>query len=186
MGSPTRLIGAAALLVLIVLLATACGSSTSASSSTTTTTAAAAGAGGGGNRQGLASFQACLSKAGVKIPVGGAGGLPGGGQPPAGAGQPPAGAGQPPAGAGQGPPGGGGFGNLTAAQRKAISACSSKLPASARNGLGRRPGGQSNPAFAKYTACLRKHGVTFGSSNNQAAFKKASAACAKLAPAAAG
>ena len=178
MGKPTRLAGAAALLVLIVLLVAACGSGSNASSSSTTTTAAAAGT--GGNGQGLASFQACLSKAGVKLPSGGAGGPGGGG------GQPPA-DGQPPAGAGQGPPGGGGFGNLTAAQRKAISACSSKLPASARNGFGGgRPGGQSNPALAKYMACLRKHGVTFGSSNNQAAFKKASAACAKLAPTAAG
>ncbi|HEX7524940.1 MAG TPA: hypothetical protein VF327_01470, partial [Gaiellaceae bacterium] len=64
--------------------------------------------------------------------------------------------------------------------------CRSKLPASARTGFGGRPGGQSNPALAKYTACLRQHGVTFGSSNNQSAFKKASAACAKYAPKAAG
>ena len=47
-------------------------------------------------------------------------------------------------------------------------------------------GGQSNPALTKYTSCLRQHGVTFGGSNNQSAFKKASAACAKYAPTAGG
>ena len=40
----------------------------------------------------------------------------------------------------------------------------------------------SNPAFAKYTACLKQHGVTLGSSNNQTAFAKASTACAKYRP----
>jgi hypothetical protein len=81
------------------------------------------------------------------------------------------------------PGGGGGPANMTAAQRQAFTACRSKLPAGGRPGGG--PGrNQSNPAFAKYTACLKQHGVTLGASNNQKAFATASAACAKYRPAA--
>jgi hypothetical protein len=48
-------------------------------------------------------------------------------------------------------------------------------------------GGQQNPAFAKYTACLKSHGVTFGStSSSSPAFTKATAACKSLLPSAAG
>jgi hypothetical protein len=101
------------------------------------------------------------------------------GRPPGGGGG--GGNGQPPAG-GPGGGGGGGLANLTAAQRQAFTACRSKLPA------GGRPGGAggnraNNPAFAKYNACLKQHGVTLGASNSQSTFAKAQAACAKLAPA---
>jgi len=47
--------------------------------------------------------------------------------------------------------------------------------------------GQANPAFAKYTACLKSHGVTFGStSTSSSAFTKATAACKSLLPASTG
>jgi hypothetical protein len=76
--------------------------------------------------------------------------------------------------------------NLSTAQQNAFRACRSKLPAGARP-AGRGAGGnRSNPAFAKYATCLKQHGVTLGASNNQQAFAKASAACAKLRPAAGG
>ena len=46
-------------------------------------------------------------------------------------------------------------------------------------------GGGGNPAFAKYTACLRTHGVTFGSTSpNSTTYKKATAACRSLLPSA--
>jgi hypothetical protein len=35
---------------------------------------------------------------------------------------------------------------------------------------------------AKYTACLRRHGVVFGKTNSRTAFSKATAACAKYMP----
>jgi hypothetical protein len=83
-------------------------------------------------------------------------------------------------------PAGGGFGgarNLTAAQQKAFTACRAKLPAGFTPGRGAgRPGGTANPALAKYTTCLKQHGVTLGASTKAATFKKASAACAKYAP----
>lgn len=78
---------------------------------------------------------------------------------------------------------------LTPAQRKAYQACRSKLPDSGRfRGFGGgRPGGRSNPAFAKYTRCLAQHGVKFGATGqNRTAFRKAQAACRSLLPAPAG
>jgi hypothetical protein len=77
-------------------------------------------------------------------------------------------------------------GTRTPAQQQAFSACRSKLPAGVLPGRGGAGGRRSNPAFAKYTACLKQHGVTLGASNNQNAFAKASAACAKYRPAATG
>ncbi|MDP9284162.1 MAG: hypothetical protein M3P41_04295 [Actinomycetota bacterium] len=85
---------------------------------------------------------------------------------------------------GAGRPSGGG--GLSTAQQEAFRACRSKLPAGARPGGAPAGGNKSNPAFAKYAACLKQHGVTLGASNDQKAFAKASAACAKLAPAAGG
>jgi hypothetical protein len=79
---------------------------------------------------------------------------------------------------GAGRPGGGG--TRTAAQQQAFTACRGKLPSGGRPGRG--GGNASNPAFAKYTACLKQHGVTLGGSNNQKAFATASAACAKYRP----
>jgi hypothetical protein len=177
----------ALLIVPLALLAAGCGgSSNSAGTTATTTTSATApsGASGGGpGRQtaALAAFQTCLKQHGIKA-TGGFGGPPGGagGSPPPNTGQ----GGAPPAGAsGRG----GAFpGNLTAAQQKAFTACRAKLPAGT-GGFGpsgqRGPGQNANPAFAKYTKCLGQHGVKFGSTNgNTAAFKKASAACAKYLP----
>jgi len=68
-----------------------------------------------------------------------------------------------------------------------MTACQSKRPAGG-NGFGGRGGGnanggQANGAFAKYTACLKSHGVTFGqTSSSSSAFTKATAACKSLLP----
>jgi hypothetical protein len=141
----------------LALVAAGCGgsSSTSASGSTSATS--------GRGPAASSAFRACLAKQGVKLPSGFGNGRP----PQGGAGQAPQG-GTPPS-----------FG---AKQQKAFAACRSKLPAGASASGGFPGGGQNNPAVTKYTTCLRKHGVTFGGSNNQSAFKKASAACAKYAP----
>jgi hypothetical protein len=176
-----HLLAFACLIVPLAVAAAGCGGSgsSSAGNTPTTTSASTATNGNGGNRanrQALASFQSCLTAHGVKL-NGFGGQRPNGGTPPNGT--PPTN-GQPPQ--GQGRPGR----QLSAKQQKAFNACRSKLPAGAR-GFGQGgPGGQSNPAFAKYTACLRKHGVTFGATNNQSKFQKASAACAKYRPAATG
>ena len=159
-------------LAALCVAAAGCGSSAKSTSSTTSTTSTTA------TRAGLAAFQSCLAQHGVKLRGGfGSGRPPAGGQRPSGS-QPPSG--QPPTGQGGAP-------GLSAAQRSAFSACQSKLPAGQRGGFGRRPSSTTtNPALAKYTACLKSHGVTFGKTNNQATFKKASAACAKYAPTAGG
>jgi hypothetical protein len=147
--------------VAVALVAAGCGGSPSTSASSASTTSTTGGAAA------TAAFRACLAQAGVKLPSGfGNGQSPQGQAPPAGGGQPPQG--------GQSP-------SFSAKQRKAFADCQSKLPAGARRG-GFPGGGQSNTALAKYTNCLRKHGVTFGGSSNQSEFKKASAACAKYAP----
>jgi hypothetical protein len=161
---------AATPVVAMALVAAGCGGSSPTAVSTTTTSTTTT---TGGAATATAAFRACLAKAGVNLPAGF-----GNGRPPQG------GSGQAPPGAGQVPPTGR-QPSLTAKQRSAFASCQSKLPAGAR-GRGFPPRGQSNPALAKYTSCLRKHGVTFGASNNQSAFKKASAACAKYAPATGG
>jgi hypothetical protein len=174
MASPLR-VGGAALVGALALVAAGCGGSSSPSSSATTTAATTTTGSGTTRASGTQStafkaFQTCLAGAGIKTNFGG--GRPGGG-------------GTRPAG-GKRPTGGGGFGgaNLTTAQRKAFTACQSKLPSgSGRGGFtGRRNGGATNPALAKYTTCLKQHGVTLGASTKPATFKKASAACTKYAP----
>jgi hypothetical protein len=66
-----------------------------------------------------------------------------------------------------------------------MTACQSKRPAGGRGFGGGGPNaGQANGALAKYTACLKSHGVTFGStSSTSTAFTKATAACKSLLPA---
>jgi len=84
----------------------------------------------------------------------------------------------------QRPAGGGGFlGQLTAKQRAAFTACQSLRPAGGR-GLGGRGGnGPANSALTKYTACLKSHGVAFGTSSaSGTTFAKAAAACKSLLP----
>jgi hypothetical protein len=148
--------------VAIAIVAAGCGSSSnSASSSTATTTPATTTPGGGTNSAAFQAFQTCLAQHGVTGFTPGAG-RPGGG-------------------------GGGGAGSTrTAAQQQAFTACRSELPSGGfpgRGGGGAGPGrNASNPAFAKYTACLKQHGVTLGGSNSQKAFATASAACAKYRP----
>jgi hypothetical protein len=174
----------------LAVLAAGCGGGSSSAAganpastttgTTPTTPGGGGGAGGGANGAAFQAYRDCLSSHGVTLPQ-----RPGGGQggtPPAGGGQPPAN-GTPPAGGGGA---GGRFGNLTAKQRAAMTACQSKRPAGGRGfgGGGNAAGGQANPAFAKYTACLKSHGVTFGStSSSSSAFTKATAACKSLLPA---
>jgi hypothetical protein len=172
--SAAAVLGAIGLAV-FALLAAGCGGSAGASaapaSSTTGTTTTTPGS-GGRNSAAFQAYRDCLSAHGVTLPA-----RPGGGQ----GGAPPAG--QPGAGAGPGR-----FGNLTAKQQAAIAACQSKRPAGARGfGGGGANGGQTNPAFAKYTACLKSHGVTFGSTSpSSSTFAKATAACKSLLPASTG
>jgi hypothetical protein len=169
----------------LAVLAAGCGGGSGASAagpaSTTTGTTTTTPGGGGPNAAAFQAYRDCLSAHGVTLPA-----RPGGGQ----GGTPPAG--QPPAstpgapGAGGGPQGR--FGNLTAKQQAAITACQSKRPAGARGfGGGGANGSQANPAFAKYTACLKSHGVTFGSTSpSSSTFTKATAACKSLLPASTG
>jgi hypothetical protein len=84
------------------------------------------------------------------------------------------------------------FGGATqpsaAKMKAAFAACASKAPggAGARGPNGFRPNGFRSPAFQKYTACLRQHGLTFTPgtrpNRNSAAFKAASKSCASLRP----
>ncbi|MDX6470440.1 MAG: hypothetical protein QOF75_2243 [Gaiellaceae bacterium] len=178
-------IGIAAVLgaIAVAVLAAGCGGSSSSSAAPaaptttgttttgTSTTATPGGGQGGGNGGAFQAFRSCLTSHGVTLPA-----RPGGGQ----------GGGTPPAGGGGGgtPPAGGiasRLGNLTAKQKAAVAACQSKQPAGF--GGGNRNGGAANPALAKYTACLKSHGVTFGSTSpTSSAFKKATTACKSLLP----
>ena len=174
--------GALALLVVpLTLVAAGCGGSGSSAPATTTTGGASGSAAGGARGAAFAAFASCLKAHGIATTgFGGFGRRPGGASGPIGA------TGTRPRFDGSGPRGGPGApgGNLTAAQQKAFTTCRSKLPAgTGRFGPGGGGGGTGrNPAFAKYTQCLSKHGVKLGSSSAPAVFKKASAACAKLRP----
>jgi hypothetical protein len=161
-----------ALLAALGVLAAACGGTSKATVTQTVTTPAsgngAAGAGGG-----LQALRTCLQQHGVTLPQftprqrtgttpttttrrrGGSGFFGGQGQTPA--------------------------------QQKAFQACQSKLPQGGfgfrgRNGNNPPPGGSNNSGFAKYTSCLKKHGVTFGKTSSGSAFQKAQAACRSLLP----
>jgi hypothetical protein len=161
----------------LAVIAAGCGGSSSAAvaaastTTGTTTTTPNVGGGGGGNASAFQAFRDCLTAHGVTLPARPAGG--GGGQPPTGGQRPANGA----------PPGGGRFGNLTPKQQAAMTACQSKRPTGGFGG-GSARGGPASPALAKYTACLKSHGVTFGStSSSSSAFAKATAACKSLLPA---
>jgi hypothetical protein len=141
--------------------------------------AAGCGGGGGSAHAGTSAFQAfesCLKSHGVTLP-----------SRPRGQGAPPD-TGTTSTGTTPSRPRGG-FGffrrNLTPAQQKAFQACRGKLPNGGRFGPGtRRPGGGNNPAFARYTQCLAKHGVKFGAAGQSGSvFRKAQAACRSLLPA---
>jgi hypothetical protein len=166
------------------LAAAGCGSSSPRAASAPATTARTT-TGAGRRTAAFGAFQTCLKAHGVATPGffgGPRGRLPGAGGPSR---QRPA---APPPGTTPRPRDG--FRPPTAKERAALAACRSKLPSGTFAGGRRLPGRggpNGNPAFAKYTACLRRHGVTFGStSSNPAAFRKAQAACAKLLPAAPG
>jgi len=165
-----RAAGLALLLAGLGFAAAGCGSSgggiaaaTTTTTTTTTTTRTAA----------FQAFQTCLASKGVRLP------------------SRPFGQGFRPRTATTTTPGTrprGGFftrRNLSPAQQKAFQTCRSKLPAGGRFGPGGRgrPFGSRNPAFAKYTQCLAKHGVKFGGAGDRTKFAKAQAACRPLLPA---
>ena len=154
------------------------GGSAHAGTSASTTTAASGSSSASGFRNGAAfqAFESCLKSHGVTLP-----------SRPRGQGAPPD-TGTTSTGTTPSRPRGG-FGffrrNLTPAQQKAFQACRGKLPNGGRFGPGtRRPGGGNNPAFARYTQCLAKHGVKFGAAGQSGSvFRKAQAACRSLLPA---
>jgi hypothetical protein len=154
-GRGGSVLAAGALVGALALLAAGCGGSGKAASGTTTTTPAAA---AGARTTAFQAFRQCLQQHGVTLPQSGGTARPR-------------------------TPGVGGFRrNLTSTQQKAFTTCRSKLPS---GGLGFRPGNGGrfrSPAFAKYTQCLRAHGVTFGKAAAASAFQKAQAACAKYRP----
>ena len=67
-------------------------------------------------------------------------------------------------------------------------ACASLRPAGAGGGFGGGPFDTSNPATAKFVACLKQHGVQAGSTTDRTSteFQAAFAACRSLLPAGAG
>ncbi|HUY71395.1 MAG TPA: hypothetical protein VMV08_04085, partial [Gaiellaceae bacterium] len=80
---------------------------------------------------------------------------------------------------------------VSAAQQKALTACASLRPTGGfgAGGAGGGFGGgggfnSSNPAFAKFTACLKQHGIPAGStaSRTSPAYQTAFAACRSLLP----
>jgi hypothetical protein len=175
-------IAAAGLLVGLALLASSCGSASSgatpaAATTTTTTGTPSDSPATGGNSAAFAKFAACMKKNGAS--VGRFRGRPPVGQnPPAGQ-NPPSGQ-QPPTGQRR---------TLTPARQKtfqkALAACRSLAPQG--QGFGLRPSGQNNPQFAKYRACMQKHGVTLmqpGSTQqpngDSKAFRAATQACGQL------
>jgi len=185
-------VSAAALLGALGFVVAGCGSSSAAPPATTSTTTPTGGSGGSGatarNPAFEAAFQAyrsCLQSHGVAIP------RFNGRRPARGPSSTnPTSTNRFPRPGGSGGSGGffGRFGaNLTTKQRAAIQACRSKLPANGRlGGRGgfRSGGGNGRPssgAFAKYTQCLAKHGVKFGSAGqNPTTFAKAQTACRSL------
>ena len=178
------------------LAVSACGSSSKSPSTTTstaaaaTTTTAAAGATGATGATGASSFaayQSCLQSHGVTLPAGGGGG----GFFRRGA------TGASGVSGASGPTGRGGFTRptLTPAQQQAEAACASLRP-SFGGGFGGGGGflNSSNPANAKFEACLKQHGVTTGATGasgpsgasgfrSSPAFQTAFAACRSLLPA---
>jgi hypothetical protein len=150
----------------LAVLAAGCGGGSGANAAlatTTTGTTTTAPAGGRPNAAAFQAYRACLSAHGVSLPRRPARGQ--GGTPFLGNRARPQRR----------------FGQLTAKQRQAMTACQSKRPAGGFGGGNAR--GPANPALAKYTACLKSHGVMFGSiSSSSSVFAKATAACKSLLP----
>jgi hypothetical protein len=164
-----------ALIAGLGLLAAGCGSSStpsaSAAATTTTGTNAQARARFGA---GLQAFQTCLQQHGVTV-------LRFSGR------RPPTGTAPTTTTTTRRPRGFGFQRNLSPAQQKAFQTCRAKLPQGGfgfRGGRGPNRSGPpaNNPAFAKYTQCLAKHGVKFGQTSNRSAFAKAQTACRSLLP----
>ena len=184
-----------------VLVVTACGSKSAAPASSTTGTSTASGTSTTGTTTtgtsttaagSFAAYQSCLQAHGMTFPGGlGRGGGPTGSTGPTGS----IATGGPTGPTGNGvQPGRGGRLRLTAAQRKAQAACASLRPTGVPGGGGGFGAGgvnSNNPAFAKFQACLKQHGVQTGttgpagpggqpaSPDSQSAF----AACRSLLPA---
>jgi hypothetical protein len=161
-------IGLCALGAMCALVVSACGSGSASPSSTTSSTTSAVSTTPTTSGS-FAAYQSCLKKHGVNFAGAGFGGGGATGAPPAGT------------------TGGGTRPTLTAAQQKALSACQSLRPSGAAGGPGGFGGGganANNPAFAKFQACLKNHGVQTGSTNPQTSTSSqaAFAACRSLLP----
>jgi hypothetical protein len=178
---PTGTLLGAAVLAVLAFVAAGCGGSGSAAgsnvsatgASTTTPTTSTT-----GRSADFQAFSACLKAHGITLPNGGFFGR----RPRSGTGTNPQ---APPSGGSGAPP----RRNLTAQQQKAFDTCRSTLPNGGAFGGGRPgngapggPGGAQSPALARYTQCLKAHGVTFGGSSSPSTFQKAQAACAKYRP----
>lgn len=166
----------AALLAGLAFLVAGCGGGGGANAAATTTAPSSTGTDAGARTAALKAFTTCLSEHGVKTSQGGFGFF---GRRPT---TTRTGTTPPPAGTTPRRP----RRQLTATQQKAFAACRSKLPNGGAFGGGRfrggAGGGQQSPAFAKYTQCLKAHGVTFGKTSSRSAFQKAQTACAKYRP----
>jgi len=192
-ASARRAAGGLAGLALVLgcaFVVSACGSSSAApaSSSTgsTTTTTTTTGS-GTTSSAGFTAYRNCLQSHGLTLPQGGGFSRRGatGARGPSGA-RGASGAGGFFRRGGSGPTGTRGFaGNLTAKQQKALAACAKLRPAGGGGGFfGGGSGAANNPAFAKFEACLKKHGVQTGSTadRNSSSFQAALSACRSLLP----
>jgi hypothetical protein len=170
-----------ALIVLAIAIAcglvvAACGSSstTSSTSSTTSATSGTSGTSGTTPSAGSATataggsfvaYRSCLKAHGVTLPTGGGFPRPAGGAPTSTTPTATGTTGRPALG--------------TTANQKALTACAGLRPAGAGRGLGGRGVNSTNPAFAKFQACLKSHGVQTGAAPSSSA----TAACRSLLPA---
>jgi hypothetical protein len=174
------------------LLVSACGSSaastTGSSTAATTTGEATTTTGGAAGSASFTAYQSCLKAHGVTFPTGGGGGFFGGGSGGSGAAGGTGTTGTGTTGTtttGSTAPGGFRRRPRTAAEQKALTACASLRPTGGGGfGAGAGRGFTSNPAFAKFRACLQTHGVQTGSapSSTSTTSSSAFAACRSLLP----
>jgi hypothetical protein len=168
---PAGVLLAAGLLAGLAFLVAGCGGSSAGTNAPSTTTTGTSPATQGRSSAAFQAFSACLKQHGVTVPAFG-GRRPG-----------------ERSGTRTTPPTSGSGARtfprraLSPAQQKAYQACQSKLPSGGAFGRGRFGGGSQSPAFAKYTKCLKAHGVSFGGAQNATKFQKAQQACAKYRPA---
>jgi len=161
--------GSAAALALLgglcALVVAGCGSGSAAAPATSTVATTTTGTG----TSGFAAYRACLAQHGLTGGLGFRGGFGGGFRGGAGT--------TTSTGTTPTPP------TLTPAQQKALQACASLRPT---GGFGGPGGFANNPAFQKFQACLKQHGVTStgaGVNRSSPSYSSAFAACRSLLPA---